>query len=678
MSHQYNEIRLNQRYPFPSMKSLILIFSIFAFIQNPLLAQSSLKNYYKDPDLAEDFPIKGSLVDRVTFWKRVYTEITTTQAFLHDSEDLSIVYKKVSMPNSSRARNHFLNNERSNMRSLLLSIAKKGGLNLNSKESEIYKIIGNKKISEIRQLANQLRFQYGLKDRYYKGLIRSYEYLDYIKSIFKEYGLPDELVYLPHVESSFNYNAYSKVGAAGIWQFMRSTAKLYKLQVNYVVDERRDVIKATKAAAKLLRDNYRTLNSWPLALTAYNHGARSMQRAVSNLGTKEIHRIIDEYGGKRFGFASKNFYATFMATVLISKNPEQYFKEFTLPKPFKFSVLELRRPYTVAQISKELGVSEKTIGTYNPSIRASALKSALALPEKFNLHIPQVSESVLKKYQASIDSLKAKESDYNLERLHIISSGENLYDISRLYNVNLNDIIAFNQIANPSRIYAGMKLKIPGKDAKIPQVVAKLETTVAIKEPEKGPTLEAQKPVVQTNKKVIATSTSSYGPQLPKDLSSLEGHQLELKKVYKDVYQLTIETDETLGHIAEWANTKAQTIRELNGLSFGRAIRFGQKLKIPLSEKQLTLFKQNRNEYHLSIQEDFFNSFKVTGTTSYKIKRGDTVSSILKKFELPFWLLRKYQAEQKLSSHLNIGQEVTIPQTEPLEDSGELPTSQGD
>lgn len=668
------------------MKQLIVnLFFVMLFIGiGPVHARADLKDYYSNQKLIQEFPIKGSLIDRVKFWKRVYTEITTKEAFLHDSKDLAIIYKKVSLPSSRRARRRYLKSERRNMRAILASIAKKGGINLNSKEQEIYQIISeksSKKISEIKRLARQLRFQYGLKDRYFQGLIRSYEYLDYIKKIFKEYNVPEELAFLPHVESSFNYNAYSKVGAAGIWQFMRSTARLYKLKINYVVDERRDVIKATRAAAKLLRDNYRILKSWPLALTAYNHGARSIQRAVNKLGTREIDKIIDQYGGRRFGFASKNFYATFMATALISQAPEKYFKEFSAPKPFKFSVITLNRSYSIKQIAKALNLSARTLGKFNPSIRRSALRSNLALPKHFNIHIPTLKEGQRKNYQAKIDHLKSVKKNYDLERLHIISRGENLFDIATAYHIKLNDLVAFNEITNPSRIYAGMKLKIPGKNSKIKKVVVALQKTTLSKTVTKTKveTISAEKPTASqmatTNILDISSPLPLYGPNLPKDLSSLEGHHLEVKRIRNGVYQITVETDETLGHIAQWASIKTQAIRDLNHLSYGSSIRQGLQLKIPIANKNLMAFKQNRNEYHLSIQEDFFNSFKVTGTKDYKVKKGDTITSILRKLELPFWLLRRYQDNQEVSSQLKIGQVIKIPQVQSLHDSSELPSS---
>ena len=118
--------------------------------------------------------------------------------------------------------------------------------------------------------------------------------------------MPVELSVLPHVESSFNPEAYSHVGAAGIWQFIRSTGKRY-MQIDHLIDERMDPFASTKAAAKLLRHNYQLTQSWPLALTAYNHGVASMRRAINTLGTRDIAVIVRKYKGRAFGFASRNF-----------------------------------------------------------------------------------------------------------------------------------------------------------------------------------------------------------------------------------------------------------------------------------------------------------------------------------------------------------------------------------
>ena len=129
---------------------------------------------------------------------------------------------------------------------------------------------------------------------------------------------------LPHVESSFNPRAYSKVGAAGLWQFMRSTGRRY-MRIDGAVDDRLDPFRSTEAAAQLLAYNYRVLGTWPLALTAYNHGTAGMRRAKETLGTDDIVRIVRNYTSRTFGFASRNFYVSFLAALEIDRNPEKYF-----------------------------------------------------------------------------------------------------------------------------------------------------------------------------------------------------------------------------------------------------------------------------------------------------------------------------------------------------------------
>ena len=139
----------------------------------------------------------------------------------------------------------------------------------------------------------------------------------------RKYNLPEELSVLPHVESSFQLRAYSSAGAAGIWQFTRGTGRLF-MRVGYDVDERRDPILATYGAAKLLKKNYEVVGSWPLAITAYNHGLRGMQRAKKRHGTN-IVKIIENYRSRTFGFASRNFYPEFLAALHVVKNQNKWF-----------------------------------------------------------------------------------------------------------------------------------------------------------------------------------------------------------------------------------------------------------------------------------------------------------------------------------------------------------------
>jgi hypothetical protein len=147
-----------------------------------------------------------------------------------------------------------------------------------------------------------------------EGLHRASKLLPRILAILRQHQVPAELAALPMVESTFNPAAYSKAGAAGLWQFIRSTGKQYSL-ISRKRDDRRDPVRATEAAARLLRDNYQALGSWPLAIVAYNHGHAGIRAASTLVGSTAIEDIVARYNGPRFGFASKNFYAEFLAAL---------------------------------------------------------------------------------------------------------------------------------------------------------------------------------------------------------------------------------------------------------------------------------------------------------------------------------------------------------------------------
>src|SRR4029453_16990791 len=194
--------------------------------------------------------------------------------------------------------------------------------------------------SDYRDAKDELRFQLGQRDKFRDGLVRSGAYEEQMRAVFRENGLPDDLALLPHVESSFNVRAYSKYGAAGVWEFMRGTGRRF-MKVDYVIDERLDPITATRAAARLLGENYALLGTWPLALTPYNHGAAGMGRAVRQLGTTDIDQIVANYDSRTFGFASRNFYAQFLAARKVISHYESYFGPVKRDTPQAMDVVAL-------------------------------------------------------------------------------------------------------------------------------------------------------------------------------------------------------------------------------------------------------------------------------------------------------------------------------------------------
>jgi membrane-bound lytic murein transglycosylase D len=159
--------------------------------------------------------------------------------------------------------------------------------------------------------------------------------------------------------------AYSKAGAAGMWQFTPATGKKF-LTVNKFLDERRDPIRASEAAAKLLKSNYERLGNWPMAITAYNHGVAGMLRAKEEMGTYEA--VFENYGGRRFGFASRNFYSEFLAARHVAKNYGQYFNDVRLKESLEAREVLTKGQTSVAELSRHYEVDLETLRALNPAL----------------------------------------------------------------------------------------------------------------------------------------------------------------------------------------------------------------------------------------------------------------------------------------------------------------------
>ena len=225
------------------------------------------------------FPRPVELQPDIEFWVKVYTEVDTKSGYIHDAYDVTVVYETLKLSDNYHADRKLIRATKDRYIAILKRLAKGIPENPSLEEQRILLLWGSKAdAARLKKAAGDIRFQRGQSDRFQEGMARSGQWNDYINSVMDEKGLPRELGILPHVESSFNPKAYSSAGAAGIWQFTRSTGRRY-MQVDYVVDERMDPFAATEAAAQLLEHNLQVTGSWPLALTAYNHGAASLRRA---------------------------------------------------------------------------------------------------------------------------------------------------------------------------------------------------------------------------------------------------------------------------------------------------------------------------------------------------------------------------------------------------------------
>lgn len=440
-----------------------------------------------------DFPRPDALEPDIAFWKRIYSEVGTDGGLLHDSRHLGIVYEVIKIPTglSNRSRERHTDKRRKVYRKILLSLAKGKRSGLSREEKRVLGLFGEGvSNSELRKSASRLRFQLGQANKFRAGIVRSGAYKPHILKILRDENLPLEIANLPHVESSYTPTAYSRVGAAGLWQFTRSTGRRF-MRVDHVIDERLDPYRASGAAARLLKQNLRVTGSWPLAITAYNHGASGMRRAARKLGTKDITKIVREYRSRTFGFASRNFYVEFLAANTVASNPDFYFGPLVLDRPIAFEAIEMPYYAKPKQLAKSIGVDINTLREANPSLRPTVWREAKYIPKGFRIQVPRA--SLPKPLHDGIASLPRDQQHARQTRdtKYTVRRGDTLSTIARRHHVRMSELVALNGLKSRNQIRVGQKLRLPSdvtpsteKAAYRPK--AKTTTRVAVKPPQSG------------------------------------------------------------------------------------------------------------------------------------------------------------------------------------------------
>jgi len=413
---------------------------------------------------AEIFPRPPALADRVEFWTRIYTEVGTDAGLIHDSEHLGAVYEVVRFPSglSRRQRERRVRKVKRRYEAILNLLGAGRRSDLSADAKRVLNLwpddVSNR---TLRAAARRVRYQRGQADKFRDGIVRSGRWRDHIQDILVQQGLPAGLVALPHVESSFNPRAYSKVGAAGLWQFTRSTGQRF-MRVDSAVDERMDPHIATVAAAALLRENYERTESWPLAITAYNHGAAGMMRAVRKLGTRDIDVVISRYRSRSFGFASRNFYCEFLAALDIDSDPEKFFGPTRYEEPDALEAILLDAYYPGPTLAHAFGVEIGLLQELNPALRPAIWTGKKRVPKNFSLKLPpRDGQPPAIQVLAGIPDSE-RHSQQTRDRFHRVQRGETLSVIARRYHTSQRTLMSLNNLRSPHRIRAGQRLRLPG------------------------------------------------------------------------------------------------------------------------------------------------------------------------------------------------------------------------
>ena len=418
---------------------------------------------------ADSIPRPEGIQPDVNFWIRVYTEVTTNEGFLHDERNLTVVYDtlKFGAGTSPRERQRQVDDRRdrhiASLRRIIAALPTEAGREALSDEDKRLLALWGPNPSPIllRDATQRIRFQLGQSDRFKEGLIRSSSWSTHIAETFANQGLPPELAVLPHVESSFNAAAYSKVGAAGLWQFMRSTGKRY-MRVDDAVDERLDPYRSTEAAAQLLAYNYRVLGSWPLALTAYNHGAAGMRRARDTVGTDDFVKINRTYNSRTFGFASRNFFPSFLAALTIDENPEKYFGPLDRRPEQKFREVTMPAYVRLTTLERTLGLEREQLRALNPAWRPTIYNGTRLVPRGYRLRLPA---DMPDKWTADLLQSRLPSNELYAgqvtPRSHRVRKGETLASIAPRYGMTAARLGEMNGLSANAQLRAGRRLTLP-------------------------------------------------------------------------------------------------------------------------------------------------------------------------------------------------------------------------
>jgi len=544
---------------------------------NPEAAGSPLAGIAK-PIVIEDnplFPRYAALEPQVGFWTRVFGQYSELQSAVHSAAYPHKIYTLLDFRGDAVRLNRFAldklrrteeESAKAQVEALLGKVhAKRHSPELMTpEERRLFDLFAD--IDDDQRFAKArgtTRAQRGLRERTQAALEISGKYLPEMERIFRSYGLPVRLTRLPLVESSFNVEAYSKVGAAGLWQFIPSSAKLY-MRLNQLVDDRRDPWFSTEAAARHLRDDYKALGSWPLALTAYNHGRGGIARGMSQTGARNLAELVQRYDGKSFGFASKNFYTEFLAASEIERNYRKHFGEVQRQTPLEFEVVETKHYVPYETLRRLGGADDDMFRKLNPSYRPEVIEGRLYVPPGHLIRVPAGSARSFEIAYAKLGTHERFDAQRSMFLLHKVARGETLASIAKKYDVSQSAVARANGFRKSKKLRLGQVIKVP------PHV-----------EPRPGPVTVAigeSKPQQTREQKLAAIAEEQAGARTAKSSRSKAAAKTAAKPRY-----LThrVRSGQTLFGIAAHYNITVAELRSANKLGSSSMIKPGMKLKIP-------------------------------------------------------------------------------------------------
>ena len=505
------------------------------------------------------FPHLAVLKPAVAFWTQVFAEYSENQSVIHSTEDLRKVYTVLDFRSQAAVmdpavlaalRSREERQAKADVDTLLRQInaLKDTPELMNAAQRRIYDLYSDSRNPDRFTAAiGTYRSQRGLRERTMQALSTSGRYLPEMERIFVSHGLPPKLTRLPLVESSFRVDAYSRAAAAGLWQFIPSSARIY-MRLNNLVDDRRDPWTSTDAAARHLKDDYEMLGNWPLALTAYNYGRAGVSRALAAVNGDSLTDLIQRFNGPRFGFASRNYYAEFLAAADIEREWQKHFGDVPRETPMPFEMVTVSDYVPYETLRKLCGADRDQFHALNPAYRDEVVEGRLYVPPGHTIRVPAGAAERFRLAYATLTPQQRFDHQRQFFISHVVARGESLAKLARRHGVSMKSILLASGLRDPRQVKVGRTVRIPtGPSGADDTQIARAD-----------PVDEAPEPAIRKVKTVLAA------------------------KVHAPVLRThRVTAGQTLDGIAKRYRTTIQQLRALNGLGRHETLQVGDRLKIP-------------------------------------------------------------------------------------------------
>jgi membrane-bound lytic murein transglycosylase D len=470
-------------------------------------------------------------------------------------------------------------------------------------------------------------------------LSRSTRYIQLMKRIMRQNGLPEDLVYIALIESGFSSRATSRAAAVGYWQFIKGTGRRYGLEINSFVDERRDPVLSTQAAAEYFKGLYSIFGSWYLAMASYNVGENRVKREVMTHFTRDFWELARK---RRFPKETVNYIPKFIAARWIAKDPEKYgFNEIDFEKPQEFELVRVNRSVNLKLMAQKMNMEYEELKIINPKFRGEV--APLDRSQTLELRVPvgQVSVATAAAQASFVDKVEfvADAGETETYRVH---NGDSLYTIAKKYHTTVSWLRDVNDLKAGKKLRIGMRLQVPDRSS--------------------GSRESHRKQVAQAIVKPAPKERSSDDNE-----AAMSNPEVVTKK---GIYYI-VQPGDTLSAIADEYDSTIPELRRMNKLGKGSMIRAGMKLKVPKDEGLPASLEDGANVAAAKTSPDNLvaaTSFTSPAATSsgtaeilsHKVRAGENLTVIAKQYGVTVQQLREAN-NLKSKSKITAGMTLMIP-----------------